>query len=79
MVHIKAFFDFECSEATMLKRLTARGNDNDNLDAFKNRFANFKRSTQPLCEYFKKFDKLVSIDAEAPIEVMGRQIQAQID
>ena len=79
MVHIKAFFDFDCCEETMLKRLTARGRECDNVDAFKTRFANFKQSTKPLCEYFKKLDKLVKIDAEAPIEVMGRQINAQID
>jgi hypothetical protein len=35
MGHVKAFFNFTCSEATMLKRLQSRGNSNDNLDAFK--------------------------------------------
>lgn len=52
MVHVKAFFNFECSEETMLKRLTARAAAGDNVEAFKTRYANFKKSTAPLCDTF---------------------------
>ena len=78
MGHVKAFFNFSCSEATMLKRLTARGKSDDNTEAFKERYAAFKKQTAPLNDYFQKQGKLVEIKAERSIEVVTRQVLLEV-
>ena len=56
----------------MIKRLEGRGNTDDNLVAFKNRYANFKKQTQPLNDLFEKQGKLVNINAERTKDVVTR-------
>lgn len=51
--------------------------EDDNEETITNRLEVYRENTEPVVEYYRKRDKLVSVDADGPIdEVYGRLLEA---
>ncbi len=70
-VKLTAIFNLIASEEEVIKRLLARGREDDQIDTIKTRFEEFKSKTLPIISVFKERGiKVIDIDADkSPMEV----------
>ncbi|KAA0186814.1 Adenylate kinase isoenzyme 1 [Fasciolopsis buskii] len=73
---------FEVSQEIMEKRLLKRGETSgrvdDNVETIKKRFHTFNESTKPVLDYYKKQNKLISIDASGTKEEIFKVVEAKL-
>ena len=61
------------SEEEIIKRLTARGREDDKPDIIKKRLATYEKETRPLLDYYK--DEILNIKAEGSTpEAIAKEI-----
>lgn len=88
---------FECTEATMLKRLLKRsevcpyvetahsnlfqtsGRDDDNVESIKKRFRTFVETSMPVVEYFRKQDKVLTVNCEKSIDGVYAELRQAVE
>lgn len=66
---------FECPEAVMEKRLLGRdeGRTDDNIETIRKRFKTFVESSLPVIDYYKKLEKVRSVDSDQSPEDVYKQ------
>lgn len=62
----------------MQKRAAIEGRDDDTLEAMKTRIHNFVQETLPVIEYFAWLGKVISINADAPIETIQAELRSKL-
>ena len=66
------------SEAEALRRLKARGRDDDDEKTIANRFAYFSESVMPMLEYYRGSARLIEINGEQSIGAVQKDIRAAL-
>ena len=71
-----------CSEETMLQRLTKRaetsGRSDDNIESIKKRFKTYNDETMPVIKHFGKDDRVVEASSEESIENIYNSLKERI-
>ena len=67
------------SEKEVIKRLTKRKRDDDNVETIKHRYRVYMEATEPVIEHYKKQDILYEIDGEQSIEDVYKDIKEVIE
>lgn len=79
----KAVLFFECSEETMVKRLTERGKTSgrvdDNEETIRKRLKTFVEASAPVAEYYDEQGKCFRIDSEGPSEEVFVMVETVLD
>jgi len=80
-IHIDKVIEINVNESILLKRITKRAlesnttRDDDNSEILKNRIVVYKNDTLPVLEYYKKLNKLYSVDGMQNVEEVSEDIQ----
>ncbi len=71
-------FDLEVSDGEVVKRLLARGREDDIMEVIKKRLDLYHEQTAPLLDYYKNQGILVEIDGSGSIEEIQRRIKERL-
>ncbi len=66
-------------EDTLVKRLTDRGRDDDNLQTVRRRFKEYKALTEPLLEYYKQQRRLQTVEGTGTRDEVFERILAVVE
>ncbi len=74
----------EVSEQELVKRLLNRGltsgrNDDNNEDVIRARIVEYHKKTSAVADYYRRFDKVVSIPGEGSVDEIFSSLCAEID
>jgi adenylate kinase len=81
---INTMLSLEVSEEELVNRLLKRGqtsgrSDDNNEGVIRARITEYHKKTAVVADYYKKFDKVVSIKGEGSVEEIFERLSAQID
>lgn len=81
---IKTMLSMEVSEEELISRLLKRGEtsgrtDDNNEGVIRARIAEYHKKTAVVADYYKKFDKVVSIKGEGTVEEIFERLSNEID
>mgnify|MGYP006266229183 CR=1 FL=1 len=83
LAEISQPYDFvinlEVPDEVLVARLLSRGRKDDSKDVIEHRLQVYREQTQPLIEFYRSRQKLVSIDGNRPMEKVTSAIQAIIE
>ena len=71
-------FYLDIPEEVLIKRLLLRGRKDDNVEIIRTRLKIYKKTTEPLIQYFKDLSLLVSIDANRDLNTISSEIQQKM-
>ena len=67
---LEAVISIQIADSYLIKRLLARGRDDDNEEVISNRLKIYREKTSPLVDLYRKEKVLVEIDGNAEIDVV---------
>ncbi|WP_320663748.1 adenylate kinase [Prochlorococcus sp. MIT 1223] len=76
---IDAVISIEINDEVLIKRLLARGRDDDNEDVIKNRLVVYREKTEPLIGYYASRGLIKSIEGDAEIDIVANLIQKALN
>jgi adenylate kinase len=81
---IKTMLSMEVSEEELISRLLKRGetsgrSDDNNENVIRARIAEYHKKTAVVAEYYKKFDKVVSVKGEGTVDEIFERLANEID
>ena len=81
---IKTMLSMEVSEEELISRLLKRGetsgrSDDNNENVIRARIAEYHKKTAVVAEYYKKFDKVVSVKGEGTVDEIFERLAREID
>ncbi|MDD5415581.1 MAG: nucleoside monophosphate kinase [Candidatus Daviesbacteria bacterium] len=71
-------FDLEVPDHEVVKRLLARGREDDTMETIKKRLSLYHEQTMPLLDYYKNQGILIEIDGMGDIEDIYRRIKDRL-
>lgn len=78
-VNIESVIMLDVAEDTIIKRLSARGRDEDKADVIKSRIKEYEEKTAPIIEWFiEKGIKVIRIDGEGTPEQISARIWEEV-
>ncbi|MEM8611945.1 MAG: adenylate kinase [Cyanobacteria bacterium P01_H01_bin.105] len=66
--------NLEVPDDVLISRLLARGRQDDNEEVIRNRLEVYRQQTEPLIEFFRSRQQLVSIDGHQPMESVAADL-----
>jgi len=66
-------------DEVLVKRLLGRGRADDNEETIRHRLQIHHQETEPLIDFYKKRDRLVSIDGDRPVDEVARALTEAVD
>ena len=85
-VDMKFVLFLDCSEETMIARITARGEasgankrNDDNMDTLRKRFAVFQEQTLPIVNFYQEQGKVKRISADGGVEDIWNAVKAAFE
>ncbi|MBT9312340.1 adenylate kinase [Leptothoe kymatousa] len=67
--------NLEVPDDILVSRLLARGRKDDNEDVIRNRLEVYRQQTEPLIEYFRNRQQLVSINGHQPMDAVAAELK----
>ncbi len=71
---LEVVFYLDIPEKVLIERLLLRGRKDDNEQTIRTRLSIYKKTTEPLIEYFKDLSLLVYIDADRDLKTISTDI-----
>ena len=71
---LEIVFYLDIPEEVLIQRLLNRGRKDDNADTIKTRLKIYKKTTEPLIEYYKNLSLLKYIDADGDLKTISEEI-----
>ena len=75
---LEIVFYLDIPEDVLIKRLLSRGRKDDSKEAIKTRINIYKKTTEPLIEYFKDLSVLEYIDADRDLKTISEEIKQKM-
>lgn len=70
--------NLEVPDEVIVARLLSRGREDDSQEVIENRLQVYREQTQPLIEFYRGRQKLVSMDGNRPMEKVADDLQALV-
>lgn len=70
--------NLEVPDEVLIARLLSRGREDDQEDVVKNRLEVYHELTQPLIDFYRNRQKLVSVDGNQPMESVTSNLKALV-
>ena len=75
---LEVVFYLDIPEDVLIKRLLLRGRKDDNEETIRTRLNIYKKTTQPLIDYFKDLSLLEYIDANRDLKIISSDIKQKM-
>ena len=75
---LEVVFYLDIPEEVLIERLLLRGRKDDNKDTIKTRLNIYKKTTEPLIEYYKDLSLLEYIDADRDLKTISADIKQKM-
>ena len=75
---LEVVFYLDIPEEVLIKRLLQRGRKDDSEDTIRTRYEIYKKTTEPLIQYFKDLELLVYIDADRDLKTISYDIKQKM-
>jgi len=75
---LEVVFYLDIPEEVLIKRLLLRGRKDDNEETFRTRVDIYKKTTEPLIQYFKDLSLLEYIDADRDLKTISSDIKQKM-
>ncbi len=75
---LEVVFYLDIPEDVLIKRLLLRGRKDDNEETIRTRLNIYKKTTQPLIDYFKDLSLLEYIDADRDLKIISSDIKQKM-
>jgi len=75
---LEVVFYLDIPEDVLIKRLLLRGRKDDSEDTIRTRFEIYKKTTEPLIQYFKDLELLEYIDADRDLKTISSDIKQKM-
>ncbi len=75
---LEAVFYLDIPEEVLIKRLLLRGRQDDTAETIKTRVEIYKKTTEPLIQYFKDLSLLEYIDADRDLKTISSDIKQKM-
>ena len=75
---LEVVFYLDIPEDVLIKRLLLRGRKDDNEETIRTRLNIYKKTTQPLIDYFKDLSLLEFIDADRDLKIISSDIKQKM-
>ena len=75
---LEVVFYLDIPEEVLIKRLLLRGRKDDNEETIRTRLNIYKKTTQPLIDYFKDLSLLEFIDADRDLKIISSDIKQKM-
>ena len=67
--------NLEVPDDVLVTRLLTRGRKDDNEEVIRNRLVVYRQQTEPLIEYFRKRQQLVSVNGHQPMDAVEAELK----
>lgn len=71
-------FYLEVPDEVVIKRMLQRGREDDNQSDIEERLKLYHLETEQVLDYYRKLDKLITVDGQSSIEEIAREINSKI-
>ena len=75
---LEVVFYLDIPEEVLIERLLLRGRKDDTEETIRTRFSVYKKTTEPLIEYFKDLSLLEYIDADRDLKTISSEIKQKM-
>ena len=75
---LEVVFYLDIPEEVLIKRLILRGRKDDNEETIRTRIEIYKKTTEPLIQYFKDLSLLEYIDADRDLKIISSDIKQKM-
>ena len=75
---LEMVFYLDIPEEVLIKRLLLRGRKDDTEETIRTRVGIYKKTTEPLIQYFKDLSLLVNIDADRDLKIISSDIKQKM-
>lgn len=71
--------NLQVPDEVLVGRLLSRGRQDDNEETIRNRLKVYYQQTQPLIEFYKERQQLVTIDGNQPVDAVTNSLKQSVD